>query len=119
MRVAPSRTMALSRGASSQSPGEKIADGIYIEAAAGDVLGARVIAALEDDDLDALTGQRVRRRQPGQSRPAMMTSNFSIASPLLTCAMNRFLTYPFSLAKCNPKAAGMTGDLRPVCFLQN
>ncbi len=48
---------------------EEVADGIQVDAAAGDVLGAGIVAALEDDDLDALCGQRVCRRQPSQSRP--------------------------------------------------
>ncbi|OPY92988.1 MAG: hypothetical protein A4E73_00557 [Syntrophaceae bacterium PtaU1.Bin231] len=48
---------------------EEIADGVQIDAAAGDVLGAGVVAALQDDDLDPLAGQRPGRRKARQSRP--------------------------------------------------
>ena len=82
---------------------EQIADGIYVEAAAGDVLGAGIIAALEDDDLDALTGQRPRRRQPRKSRPDNDDIEFLHRShALVDVYPNRFLTYPVSLASASP-----------------
>ena len=82
---------------------EKIADGIYVDAAAGDVLGARVVAPLEDDDLDALAGQRVCRRQPRKSRPDDDDIEFLHRfHALVDVYPNRFLTYPVSLASASP-----------------
>ena len=82
---------------------EKVADGIQVETAAGDVLGAGVVASLEDDDLDAFAGQRICRRKAGQACPDDDDIEFlHSVHALVDVYSNRFLTYPVSLASASP-----------------
>ena len=65
--VTSSRATGRSNGASSQSSGIEAADGLHVQAPAGDVLGAGVVAALEDHDLEAGLGQAVGRGEAGEA----------------------------------------------------
>ncbi len=60
--VTSSRATGRSYGRFVPELGVEAADGLHVQAPAGDVLGARVVAALEDHDLDA--GRRPGRRPP-------------------------------------------------------
>jgi len=83
--------------------GEEVADGIQVDSATGNIFGAGIIASLEDDDLDALTGQRVCRGKARKARSDNDDIEFLHRFHALVDVSSNCFDIPCFPRKCKPE----------------